>query len=177
MVVVLGRTGRTEFGLPATAAAVVGNIGLNLWLIPEQGIVRAAIALVVSYVVVVVLMYVFSQRLFHVPYEWRRLALILVTSAGLIAFGEAVLPTDGIDGFLERLVLWLAFPVILVACGFLSREERVEVRRWMEPGAIRARLAELRTASAADGRGDEEAHRGAVPETFEQAQRDSDRPF
>ena len=54
MVVVLGRTGRTEFGLPATAAAVVVNIGLNLWLVPEQGIVGAAIALVVSYVVVVV---------------------------------------------------------------------------------------------------------------------------
>ena len=39
MVVVLGRTGRTEYGLPATAAAVVVNIVLNLILVPEQGIV------------------------------------------------------------------------------------------------------------------------------------------
>ncbi len=185
MVVVLGRTGRTEFGLPATVAAVVVNIGLNLWLVPEKGIVGAAIALVASYVVVLVLMYVFSQRLFHVPYEWRRLALVVVASAGLIAFGDAVLPTAGLGGFLERVLLWLAFPLVLFAGGFLSREERVEIRRWMEPGAVRARLAELRGASAGDeGARDEAAapadvasHHGEVPETLEQAQRDSDRPF
>ncbi len=178
MVVVLGRTGRTEFGLPATAAAVVVNIGLNLWLIPEEGIVGAAIALVASYVVVVIIMYVFSQRLFRVPYEWRRLGLILLAAGGLVAFGEAVLPTDGLDGFLERVLLWFAFPVLLVVCGFLTREERVEIRRWMEPGAISSRLAELRSAGAgSEGDDDERSHHGAVPETFEQAQRDSDRNF
>ena len=74
----------------------------------------AAIALVVSYVVVVVLMYVFTQRLFHVPYEWRRLGLVLVAAAALVAVGEAVLPTDGLAGFLERVLLWLAFPVVAV---------------------------------------------------------------
>ena len=100
MVVVLGRTGRTEFGLPATAAAVVVNVVLNLILVPSEGIVGAAIALVASYVVVLVLMYVFTQRLFLVPYEWRRLALMVVVAAGLIALGEAVMPTDGVDGFL-----------------------------------------------------------------------------
>ncbi len=186
MVVVLGRTGRTEYGLPATAAAVVVNIVLNLILVPEQGIVGAAIALVVSYVVVVVLMYLFTQRLFAVPYEWRRLGLVLAVSGGLIAVGEAVMPTAGLGGFAGRLVLWLAFPVALWAFGFLSTEERGEIRRWMEPGAISSRLAELRSASGSgegERPGGEEAardvdpHHGDVPETYEQASRDSDRNF
>ncbi len=101
MVVILGRTGRTEYSFPATAAAVVVNIVLNLVLVPSEGIVGAAIALVASYVVVLVLMYLFTQRLFHVPYEWRRLALVVFAAAGLIGLGEAVVPTDGI-GRLRR---------------------------------------------------------------------------
>ncbi len=73
LVVVLGRTGRTEFNFPATAAGTGVNIGLNLVLIPELGIVGAGVSLVASYSVVLVLMYVFTQRLFRVPYEWLRL--------------------------------------------------------------------------------------------------------
>ena len=49
LVVILGRTGRTEFNLPATIAGTVVNIVLNLILIPSHGIVGAAIALVASY--------------------------------------------------------------------------------------------------------------------------------
>ena len=41
LVVVLGRTGRTEFNLPATLAGTVANVVLNLLLIPPLGIVGA----------------------------------------------------------------------------------------------------------------------------------------
>ena len=74
---ILGRTGRTEFNLPATIAGTVVNVVLNLILIPSHGIVGAGIALVASYAVVLALMYVLTQRLFPVPYEWGRLALLL----------------------------------------------------------------------------------------------------
>src|SRR5215211_4634352 len=58
MVVILGRTGRTEFSFPATIGAVVSNVILNLLLVPSQGIVGAGLALVGSYVIVLALMYV-----------------------------------------------------------------------------------------------------------------------
>jgi len=67
LVVILGRTGRTEFNFPATIAALVVNVALNLALVPSLGIVGAGLALVASYVVVVALMYVLTQRLFPVP--------------------------------------------------------------------------------------------------------------
>ena len=104
---------------------------------------------------------------------------MLVAAAALVAFGEAVLPTEGLAGFLERVLLWLAFPVVLFVCGFLSREERVAIRRFTEPGAIRSNLADLRSAPRGSEGDDLDAdsHGGAVPETFEQASRDTDRPF
>ena len=43
--------------------------------------VAVAFAAADTYVVVLALMYVFSQRLFRVPYEWRRLALVVLTAA------------------------------------------------------------------------------------------------
>ena len=57
MVVILGRTGRTEFSFPATIAGTATNLILNLILVPPLEIVGAALALVASYLVVVVLMY------------------------------------------------------------------------------------------------------------------------
>ncbi len=58
MVVILGRTGRTEFNFPAAIAALVANVVLNLILVPPLGIVGAGLALVASYLVVMALMYV-----------------------------------------------------------------------------------------------------------------------
>ena len=173
MVVILGRTGRTEFGLPATASAVVVNVVLNLILVPSHGIVGAGIALVASYVVVLVLMYVFTQRLFRVPYEWGRLALVVGAAAGLVGLGEGLMPTEGFDGFAGRLALWLAFPAVLYVLRFLTAEERAELRKLMSPAAVRERLQRL-GGEERPIEGDE-APRAGAPETFEQASRDSDR--
>ena len=41
MVVILGRTGRTEYNFPAAIAALVSNVVLNLLLVPPLGIVGA----------------------------------------------------------------------------------------------------------------------------------------
>jgi len=120
MVVILGRSGRTEFNFPATGAGVVVNLGLNLALVPSHGIVGAGIALVASYAVILALMYAFTQRLFPVPYEWRRLALLVVTAAALVGAGEAFLPTSGALGLAHRTALWLAYPVLLYSVGFLT---------------------------------------------------------
>src|SRR5919109_2545142 len=102
MVVILGRTGRTEFSFPATISAAATNVALNLALVPSQGIVGAGLALVASYVVVVALMYVFTQRLFPVPYEWRRLGLVVLSAAALVGAGELLLPSSGFAGLASR---------------------------------------------------------------------------
>src|SRR3954464_237711 len=114
LVVILGRTGRTGFNFPATIAATIANVGLNLALVPPLGIVGAGLALVASYLVVLALMYVFTQRLFPVPYEWGRLARVVLTSAALVGLGELLLPTEGAGGLAGRILLWGAYPALLL---------------------------------------------------------------
>ena len=166
LVVILGRTGRTEFNFPATIAALVANLALNLALVPSLGIVGAGLALVASYVVVVALMYVFTQRLFPVPYQWGRLARVLLVSAALVGLGELLLPTEGFVGLLARIVFWLAYPAVLLLSGFFTAEERGWLARLRHPAALLESLRTLRAEPAAvDGR---------IPETYEVERMDED---
>jgi O-antigen/teichoic acid export membrane protein len=159
LVVILGRTGRTEFNFPATAAALAANIALNLLLVPPLGIVGAGLALVASYLVVLALMYGFTQRLFPVPYEWGRLARIVLVSAALVAGGELLLPTVGAAGLLGRAAVWLAYPFVLLLSGFFTPGERRWLSRLRRPGALLGSLRALRPAPAAVD--------GTVPEAVE----------
>jgi O-antigen/teichoic acid export membrane protein len=166
LVVILGRTGRTEFNFPATAAALAANIVLNLILVPALGIVGAGLALVASYIVVLVLMYGFTQRLFPVPYEWGRLARVLAVSAGIVGLGELLLPTEGFLGLLARTALWLLYPLVLFATGFFTPGERRWLATLRSPGVLSAQLRSLRPATA--------GIEGSVPETYEAEQMDED---
>jgi O-antigen/teichoic acid export membrane protein len=149
LVVILGRTGRTEFNFPAAIGALVANVALNLALVPPLGIAGAGLALVASYLVVLGLMYVFTQRLFPVPYEWGRLLRVVLTVAALVGLAELLAPTSGADGLLIRAALFAAYPLALFASGFFSEEERGWLARLRHPGAV---LASLRAEPAVDGR-------------------------
>lgn len=166
LVVILGRTGRTEFNFPATGAALIANVALNLLLVPPFGIVGAGVALVLSYLVVLGLMYAFTQRLFPVPYEWTRLARTILTATVLIAAGELLIPTTGAAGLLGRIALWLLYPLALLATGFFTPTERRWLSTLRHPGELVSRLRAFRPAPAAVD--------GSIPETAEAELMDED---
>jgi O-antigen/teichoic acid export membrane protein len=162
LVVILGRTGRTELNLPAAIGALVANVALNLALVPPLGIVGAGLALVASYLVVLGLMYVFTQRLFPVPYEWGRLLRVVLTVAALVGLAELFVPTEGAAGLLLRAALFAAYPLLLWATGFFSPEERRWLHQLRHPRAV---LATLRAQPAAvDGRISEVYEAGRMDE-------------
>ena len=71
--------------------AVVGaavNVGLNLLLIPTYGMEGAAAATVAAYLVLAGGMAWLAQRLYPVPYEWRRLAIAVGVGVVLYAAGR-----------------------------------------------------------------------------------------
>lgn len=166
LVVILGRTGRTEFNFPAAIGALVANVALNLLLVPPMGIAGAGLALALSYLVGLALMYVFTQRLFPVPYEWGRLLRVVLTVAALIGIAELLVPTEGADGFLLRAALLAAYPLLLFATGFFTPEERHLLGRLRHPRQVLADLNSLRARPAAvDGR---------IPEAYEVERMDED---
>jgi O-antigen/teichoic acid export membrane protein len=166
LVVILGRTGRTEFNLPAAIGALVVNVVLNLLLVPPLGIVGAGLALVASYLVVLGLMYVFTQRLFPVPYQWGRLLRIVLTVAALVGIAELLVPTSGAVGLLLRVLLFAAYPLLLFGTGFFTAGERSWIARLRHPGEVAASIASLRAQPPAVG--------GEIPEVYEVERMDED---
>jgi O-antigen/teichoic acid export membrane protein len=126
------RTGRTAFNFPVTGAALAVNIALNLILIPPYGLIGAGVALVSSYVVMIVLMYAVTRRVFPLELEWGRLARIVGLAAALFAAGELLLPKEGLDGFLSRGAVALAYVPLLFLSGFFGEREREVMRRAIE---------------------------------------------
>ena len=162
LVVILGRTGRTEFNFPAAIGGLVANVALNLALVPAMGIAGAGLALVASYLVVLGLMYAFTQRLFPVPYEWGRLLRVVVAVGAIVGLAELLVPTSGALGLLLRVALFVAYPFTLFASGFFTDEERGWLAHLRNPRAL---IASLAAEPAVDGR---------IPEVYEAERMDED---
>lgn len=91
----------------------------------------AAIAAVVANMSLVGLMIIRAQKVFYVKYEILRLLrpVLLLTAAIILAY---FLPSG--TGFLSwgsRLSIALLWPVLLVATGFISHDERVRIVKLM----------------------------------------------
>jgi O-antigen/teichoic acid export membrane protein len=76
---------KTKYLPYATGAGALVNVVVNLVLIPKYGITGAAIATLLSYVVMAIGIYFPSQRLYHVEYEWGRLIRVMLAACIIVA--------------------------------------------------------------------------------------------
>src|SRR2546430_13670229 len=129
LVVVAGRAQRTSRNVPAAFAGLIANVVLLVTLVGPLGIAGAGIALCGAYVVMIVVMHLLTRGLFPVPFEWRRLAQVVVVTAGVTAAGEALLPTGGAAAPLQRAAAPAAVPGLLAATGVFDAGQRAPRRR------------------------------------------------
>jgi O-antigen/teichoic acid export membrane protein len=114
-----GRARRTQLNWVVTGVGAASNIGLNFWLIPRWGMVGASISTAAAYVVLFVGMMLYAQRVYPVPYQWRRIVTCVGAAVGLsVAARAAHLPLA------PSFLLVLAYPVTLAVLGFYLPAER-----------------------------------------------------
>ena len=81
-----------------------------------------------AYVVLFVGMTLYAQRVYRVPYQWRRIVTVAAPAVGLtLAARAADLPLA------PSVLLVLAYPLALAALGFYLPAERTRLRR-LVPG-------------------------------------------
>jgi O-antigen/teichoic acid export membrane protein len=123
VVIGIGRARRTRSNWLITGAAAALNVALNLVLIPEFGMMGAAVATIGAYGALFVLMAWKAQRIYPVPYQWRRVATALAVAIALTVVGRALeLPLAA------AIALVLAYPLVLLPLGFYLPEERRRIR-------------------------------------------------
>lgn len=123
----VGRARRTQFNWVVTGAAAVVNVALNLILIPPFGMMGAAVATIAAYTVLFAGMTWHAQRVYPVPYQWRRVFTLVAVAVGLTALGkvlDASLPV--------AIALSASYPLVLIPLGFYLPAERARLRAMTE---------------------------------------------
>ena len=119
----IGRARRTQFNWVVTGAAALLNVGLNFALIPPYGMMGAAISTIAAYVAMFLGMTFNAQRVWPVPYQWRRVVTLSAVAVALLILGKAVsapLPL--------AIALCLVYPVVLLPLRFYLPAELRRLR-------------------------------------------------
>ena len=119
-----GRARKTQLNWVVTGFGAAVNVGLNFWLIPRWGMVGASISTAAAYLVLFVGMMLYAQRVYPVPYQWRRIVTCVGVGVGLTVAARAThLPLA------PSFLLVLAYPLALALLGFYLPAERKRLLR------------------------------------------------
>lgn len=105
---------------------LVANIGLNFLLIPYFGILGSAFAAVIAAGGRLALSYYWAQRLYPLPYEIKRVAMIIAVAVfyhvAFLAHGPLWMTAS------LKVALTCTFPIALWSMGFFTEHERKQIR-------------------------------------------------
>jgi O-antigen/teichoic acid export membrane protein len=97
------------------------NVAANFLLIPPLGIMGAAVATLLSYAIMTVVLYFIVQRFYPVEYEWLRIAKIAF-SAGVVFLVDRLVVFESF-GLVWKLILLVLFVMLMYWMKFFNRSE------------------------------------------------------
>ncbi len=119
---------RTYFFAIATAVAAIMNTILNLLLIPHFGMMGAAVATVISYFAMMVIMYFFSKKYYRIDFDFSSSIKLFIISGLLYLisiFVRGCLPLS----IITKLVLIALFVFMIPFLGILNKGEIGAIRK------------------------------------------------
>jgi O-antigen/teichoic acid export membrane protein len=114
------KTGYAPFIIGASALI---NLCLNLILIPRFQMLGAAIATVISYMMLPIIEYPIVRKLYPVPYEWGRLAKLFIVSVGVYVAGVMLKTGHVWIDLAVGCAVIVGWGLILYLLGFFSQRE------------------------------------------------------
>jgi O-antigen/teichoic acid export membrane protein len=124
VVISIGRIRKTGANWIITGLGALADVGLNILLIPRVGAIGAAWSLLGAYGAMFIGMSWHAQRLFPVPYQWRRVVTLLGVGAGLVLAGKALSVSAPL-----ALAFAVAYPALLFVFFFYQASERKQIAR------------------------------------------------
>lgn len=100
------------------------NLGLNLLLLPRVGYMAAAWTTLIGFIVMGSAMYVISQRVHPMIYEYRRLAILIVTAAVVFFVSHPLSFSTVWLSIVGKTALLGLYPLLLWLLGFVTDRER-----------------------------------------------------
>jgi O-antigen/teichoic acid export membrane protein len=109
-------------------------LGLYTLLIPRFGSMGAAYATLLGFAANCAITLMVAQQAYYVEYEYRRVALLIVTAVLCAAVASTL--GDGLAWVVPKCAIWLSWPPALWMTGLITDEEKHRVAsylRWRRP--------------------------------------------
>jgi O-antigen/teichoic acid export membrane protein len=127
------------------------SLALNILLIPIWDITGAAIATLISQFIYWYACYYYSQKVFYVPYEIRKIAVILITGAALSFASILINGMDLLPRIIIKTTCLVSFPFILYLFKFYEPVELQAIRgffnKWSKLKDLKTNLHSLKGIS------------------------------
>lgn len=122
---------QTKYFFWGTLVSAFVNTVLNFILIPPLAMHGAALATFLSYASLFIFYLVVAQKLSPAPYKYKKLTIILVVTAVLIAIGTFVNIDSIFASLAVKSMLILIYPILIWLLGGLSLEEISSLSIWV----------------------------------------------
>jgi O-antigen/teichoic acid export membrane protein len=113
---------KTYLSAIATFVAGALNLLLNYVLISRFGMMGAAVATLLSFTALALIELQFSQRVYKIPFEFKKLFIVLMIG-GVLVYASTLINLGLVLSLVVKAVLVLSFPVLLLVFGFFEERE------------------------------------------------------
>jgi O-antigen/teichoic acid export membrane protein len=105
------------------------NIMLNILLIPKLGIVGSPLSMIISFIIMILFTYYYSQKEYHIPFEIGKVFTIVILTAILYFMGTESEKLSTVYSIIIKTLMFLSIPFILLKLNFY---EEIEIQRLKE---------------------------------------------
>jgi len=130
---------KTYYVTVMVGISLIVQVGLNFFLIPEIGIMGAALSTAISYFLLPVMAILISKRYYPVPYEYGRLLLIGMVAVALYCVSYSMSIENIWFSIVLHGVVVCLFPFLLWMIGFFRPEEKNKILALAGNGRSRIR--------------------------------------
>jgi len=117
---------KTHYILFITPVSATISIILNFLLVPKYGMYGAAFATMLSFGIFAFITYLFSNKVFPIPYEKKKIAMLIVLGIVLFFIQKYFLSNSYFIDIIIKLFSLVIFVAILWFSSYLSKEEKVK---------------------------------------------------
>lgn len=123
------------------------NIVLNLLFIPIWDIYGAALATLCSQLFFFITMAVQSQKVYFIPYEWKKILILFLLAVLFLGFSLAVSDVNIVFRLPIKVALFVSFPFVLSLFHFYDDVELVQIKNifkaWRNPKKLKENIKRI----------------------------------
>jgi len=121
--------GQSKFLPLANGIAAILNILLNLYLVPRIGMYGAALTTAISFLSCTLLLFVISQKMYYIQFEYQRIMQIMGGAGGLFLIACLVVTDSMLLNVLIKAIILLSYPALLMLMRFYNTDEISIIRK------------------------------------------------